>query len=611
MLQSLRSSAKYIFWFILITFVGGFLLAETSGLLGRGVTPNTTVASVNGRDVPYDLYARVLQNAEQQQSERIGRALTLDERNQVERQAFDQMVAEILLEQEYKRRGIVVSDDEIRQAARLNPPPELLRNAELQTEGQFDPAKYQRFLASPAARQGGLLLQLESYYRSEIPKQKLFEQLASSVYVTDARLWSIYQDQHDSARVSFVALRPESVPDSAVKVTDAELRSYFQAHREEFERPGRAAVSILSIPRGVSAADSAAVRARLLALRAEIAGATDQAAKFAEVARRESHDSISAASGGSLGGGRRGRFVPAFENAAYALKPGELSQPVVTQFGYHLIRVDSRTGDSLNLRHILLRVEQSDSTASRVDRRADSLTSIAGSSENPAAFDSAAKRLGIPVVRATAIEGDPLTVNGRYVPSVSAWAFGGARAGESSELFDGEDGYYLARLDTLVEGGKPAFDAVKEDVRRRVVQKKKIERLLPQARQLASAAATSSLESAAKSRGLTVEQSPPFTRVMPVPGLGSLNEAVGAAFSLPVGAVSAPISTDDGVYVLRVDRRVNADRAAFEAQKQAQRTQVMGGLRQQRVRDYLENLRKTADIEDNRKQINAAARSAA
>ena len=611
MLQSLRSSAKYIFWFILITFVGGFLLAETSGLLGRGVTPNTTVASVNGRDVPYDLYARVLQNAEQQQSERIGRALTLDERNQVERQAFDQMVAEILLEQEYKRRGIVVSDDEIRQAARLNPPPELLRNAELQTEGQFDPAKYQRFLASPAARQGGLLLQLESYYRSEIPKQKLFEQLASSVYVTDARLWSIYQDQHDSARVSFVALRPESVPDSAVKVTDAELRSYFQAHTEEFERPGRAAVSILSIPRVVSAADSAAVRARLLALRAEIAGATDQAAKFAEVARRESHDSISAANGGSLGGGRRGRFVPAFENAAYALKPGELSQPVVTQFGYHLIRVDSRTGDSLNLRHILLRVEQSDSTASRVDRRADSLTSIAGSSENPAAFDSAAKRLGIPVVRATAIEGDPLTVNGRYVPSVSAWAFGGARAGESSELFDGEDGYYLARLDTLVEGGKPAFDAVKEDVRRRVVQKKKIERLLPQARQLASAAATSSLESAAKSRGLTVEQSPPFTRVMPVPGLGSLNEAVGAAFSLPVGAVSAPISTDDGVYVLRVDRRVNADRAAFEAQKQAQRTQVMGGLRQQRVRDYLENLRKTADIEDNRKQINAAARSAA
>ena len=82
-LQSLRSSAKYIFWFILITFVGGFLLAETSGLLGRGVTANSTVASVNGRDVSYELYSRVVQNAEQEQSERLGRALTLDERNQI------------------------------------------------------------------------------------------------------------------------------------------------------------------------------------------------------------------------------------------------------------------------------------------------------------------------------------------------------------------------------------------------------------------------------------------------------------------------------------------------------------------------------------------------
>ena len=610
MLQSLRSSAKYIFWFLLIVFVAVFLFADTSGLIGRGVTPNSTVVSVNGRDVPYDVYSRVVQNAEQEQSERAGRALTLDERNQVEQQAFDQMVSEILLEQEYKRRGIAVSDDEIRQAARFSPPPELLRNPELQTEGKFDPEKYQRFLSSPAARQGGLLVQLESYYRSEIPKQKLFEQLASAVYVTDARLWSIYQDQHDSAQVSFVALRPETIPDSTVKVSDAEVRAYYDANGDEFERPGRAAVSILSIPRVVTAADSAATRARLAALRAEIAGAADQAAKFAEVARRESADSISAANGGSLGGGRRGRFVPAFEEAAYALKPGELSQPVLTQFGYHLIRVDARSGDSLDLRHILLRIEQSDSTASRVDRRADSLTAIAGSSENPATFDSAAKRLGIPVVRATAIEGDPLTVNGRYVPSVSAWAFSGPRLGETSELFDGEDGYYLARLDSLVEGGKPAFQAVKDEVRQRVLQKKKIEQLLPQAKQLASAAAAASLESAAQSRGLAVEKSPVFTRVTPVPGMGSLNEAIGAAFTLPVGAVSAPIATEDGVFVLRVERRVNADRTAFEAQKQFQRTQVLSGLRQQRVRDYLANLRERADIEDNRKEINAAARAA-
>jgi len=607
----MRSSAKYIFWFLLIAFVGGFLLVETSGLLGRTqVTSSTTVATVNGRDVPYATWVNVVQSLTQQQEQRLGRSLTLDERNRIEQQAFDQIVSEILLEQEYERRGIAATDEEIVQAARFAPPPQLVQSKELQTDGRFDPEKYQRFLNSPAARQQGLLYQLESYYRSEIPKQKLFEQIATDVYLTDSRLWRIYQDQHDSAQIAFVALRPETVPDSAVTVTEEELRAYYQKNQKQFERPGRAVVSVLALPRTVTAADSAATRARLAALRQEIVSAPDPAAKFAEVAREVSADSASAAQGGSLGSGPPGRFVPEFDKAAYALRTGEVSEPVLTQFGYHLIRVDERKGDTLSLRHILLPITQSDSAATATDRRADRLAEIAASSDDPARFDSAAKALGLTPVRATAIEGDPLTINGRYVPSVSAWAFDGAEPGESSELIDADDGYYLARLDSIVPGGVPRFDDVREEVRTIVAREKKIDRLLPTARQLAAAAATSSLEQAARSRGLTVEKSGMFTRADPVPGIGQLNEAIGAAFALPPGAVSAPIETRNGVYVIRVERRVNADRAAFEAQKAEQRTRLLQGLREQRVRDYLEGLRQAADIEDNRKEINAAARQA-
>jgi len=287
-----------------------------------------------------------------------------------------------------------------------------------------------------------------------------------------------------------------------------------------------------------------------------------------------------------------------------------VSQPVLSPFGYHLIRLDARSGDTLDLRHLLIRVQQSDSAAARTDRRADSLASIAASAEVPARFDSAAKTLGLPVVRATAFEGEPLTINGRYVPSASAWAFGGARPGESSDLFDDENGYYLARLDTLVPGGKPSFETARDEVRAAVLREKKIQRLLPDARALATAAAASTLEQAARARGFTADTSGMFNRLTPVPGIGQLNQAIGAAFSLPVGAVSAPIQTPNGVYVIRVDRRTNADRAAFDAQKQTQRAQLVDGLRQQRVRDFLENLRKNAKVEDNRAEINAAARRA-
>jgi peptidyl-prolyl cis-trans isomerase D len=312
-----------------------------------------------------------------------------------------------------------------------------------------------------------------------------------------------------------------------------------------------------------------------------------------------------------LGSGPKGRFVPAFETAAYALKPGEISQPVLTQFGYHIIRVDSRKGDTLTLHHILLRIGQSDSAAARTDRRADSLARIAANADQAAKFDSAARALRIPVLKAEAIEGNSLTVNGQYIPSVGPWAFEGAKPGESSELFDAEDGYYLARLDSLVPGGTLSLDQAKQDIRTYLMKQKKLDALMPQAANIAKLAAASSLEQAAKVTGLEVVKTKPFTRVTGVPELTNLPEAVGAAFSLPLHVVSAPIKATGGVVVERVDNRVPASRTAFEAQKDGLRQQALGQLRQERVREFLSNLKAVAKIDDRRKSVEASARRSA
>src|SRR5918998_855363 len=204
----MRSAAKYIWIFLIVAFVGGFLLVETSGLLGRTpLTATTPVATVNGRDILYtDWYQRVQRQLEGEQ-QRAGRSLTQDEVRQIEDGVLDQMVMEMLLEQ---------------------------------------------------------------YYRSEIPRQKLLEQLASGVYVTDSELWRSYQDAHDSAQVSYVAFRPPRALRPDTTISEAELRRYFDAHKSEFERQGRAWLSVVPIYRTVSAADSAAIRARAAALRAEI-----------------------------------------------------------------------------------------------------------------------------------------------------------------------------------------------------------------------------------------------------------------------------------------------------------------------------------------------------
>ena len=604
MLQSFRSSAKYIWWLIVIIFVGVFLVTETSGLLGRApVTQGTAVAKVNGDEIPYTTWFQAYQQRIQQEQQGTGRSLTLDEEERIRNAVFDELVQSVLLDQEYKRRGIRVTDEEIVQAAQFSPPPQFMQSPELQTDGRFDLEKYQRFLKSSAARQQGLYFQLENYYRSEIPRAKLFEQIASEVFVTDDELWRSYRDQNDSAKVSFVAFDPSTVPDSGIQVSDAEIRAYYDSHKKELEVPGRAVVSVLQIPRVVTAADSASVRTRMAAIRDEIM----KGAKFEDVAKRESQDTISGAQGGDLGRGAKGRFVEAFEKATFALAAGQVSQPVETQFGLHLIKVDEKKADTIAVRHILLRYQQTDSSASRTDRKADSLANIAASQDTPQRFDSAAKVLGLTPAKGVALEGDALTIAGQYVPSVSAWAFSGVKPGATSELFDSDAGYVLTKLDSITPSGLPSVEAAHDQIRQKLMAQKKLDALAARAKSLATAAAGSTLEAAAQAQNLTVTQSPAFTRGGFVPGLGRLNEAVGAAFSLPIGAVSNPIRTDDAVIVMRVDRRAEADHAKWEAQKTAQRQSLIGGLRQQRVQAYLQQLRSNAKITDRRKEIQQQA----
>jgi peptidyl-prolyl cis-trans isomerase D len=608
-LQSMRSSAKYIWIFLVIFFVGGFLLAETSGLLGRApVTTSTAVATVNGEDILATTWYNALNVLEQQASLQTGRGVTLDERRRLSDEAFEQLVGDALLRQEFRRRGITVTKDEIAEAARYAPPPQLAQSPELQTEGRFDPEKYQRFLASPSARQTGILFQLEQYYRDQIPREKLFEQIASDVYVSDERLWQIWRDTRDTAQISYVVFRPELVADNEVNVSDSEIKEYYDKNKKDFEKPSRAVVSVLSIPRVVSAADSAAVRNRLVALRDSI---VKGAAKFEDIAREVSTDSASASGGGFLGKGPRGRFVPQFEDAAFALAPGEISQPVQTPFGYHLIKVDEKKGDTIAVRHILLPVTQSEAAATATDRRADELARIAASSDKPSVLDEASRKLGIPIKRAAVLDTDALTIDGKFIPSVGPWAFQGAKVGETSELFDADDGYYLGRLDSLTQGGIPSLEQAKAEIRAVLAIQKKLDKLMPRAQQLAAQAARTSLEDAAKGAGMQVRQSEPFTRVGGAEGIGRLNQAIGAAFALPIGAVSQPIRVYDGIFVERVDQRVIKEKTEWEKQKDAQRQTVLQQLRQQRVRDFLQNLRDNAKIVDRRKEIEAAQRQLA
>lgn len=606
MLQSMRSSAKYIWIFVTVAFIGGFLLYESSGLFGSApITSTTSVATVNGEDILVTTWQTLSTQLEQQQTASSGESVSLDQRQAIQDQAYNQLVDEALLRQEIRRRGITVSVDELTNAAKYSPPPQLAQDPELQTNGQFDLAKYQRFLTSPTAKQSGLLVQLEGYYRDAIPKQKLYQQVTSGLWISDATLWMNYRDARDSAVISYAAFTPSQAAIAATSVSDAEIRSYYDAHKKDMAREGHARVTVTEIPRTISAADSATVRLHMSALRDSI---TSGSAKFEDVAKAESTDSVSAVRGGDLGKSVKGRFDPVFETAAATLKPGEISQPVLTQFGYHLIRLDSRNGDTVAMHHILLRIAQSDSSADRTDRKADSLAKLAASAETPDKFDAAVKTLGLKTFTTDVIENQPLSYNDQPIPSVSAWAFGGTKKGESSDLFDNESGYFLARLDSITPGGTPSLDAAKNDIKAVLAREKAVRNLADPAHKLAVVASAGTLEKAGDLLHTQVVTTGAFTRVSGLPDVPSSARIVGAAFALPTGTVSEPIVTDEAVYVIAVDRRVDADRKVFDAAKDQLRSQYLNSMQQGRIQEFVTNLRADAKITDRRKEIEAAMR---
>ena len=187
-----------------------------------------------------------------------------------------------------------------------------------------------------------------------------------------------------------------------------------------FERPKTAFVSYVSLPSFPDASDTAAALARAQQVRSEIAGG----APFAEVAQRESSDSVSAKNGGDLGEWKKGDMDAAFDAAAFSLPLNTLSQPVLSQFGYHIIQVSSRTGDKAKApahpdpdRDLPARI------AIGWRRRRIRSTAWRDQKVSPAAFADLAKAMGLEVKTTSIQQGTQVLDGNIVVPDAGIWAF--------------------------------------------------------------------------------------------------------------------------------------------------------------------------------------------
>jgi peptidyl-prolyl cis-trans isomerase D len=425
------------------------------------------------------------------------------------------------------------------------------------------------------------------------------EQISSGIYVSDSELWSLYRDREERIRVRYVVIDPENrVQDTEVALSEEELRRFYNENREDFKQPATADVLSLNFTRVPEPADSAAARATAQSIRAEILAGAD----FAEQAATHSADVASAAGGGELGWFERGRgMVPAFEQAAFALKPGEISEPVLTQFGYHIIKLEEKEGDRAKAAHILIPITLGGQSEDDLLGNVDRTERVALRSGLQQAADSIGQ-----VIRRVSISKDSEFVPGlRLFTPVSKWAFHDSTAiGDLSPVYETEEGYHFFELAERSPEGYLPFAEAEPAIRRRVTIRKKLEI----ARRLASGLASEiqagkSLSQVADENGLAVAESPIFSRLEFVPGIGQANAVVGTAFGLNASQIGGPIESDNQLYFVEVLERNEADREAFAQIKETLRAQLSNQRRQIALDEWLADLREKADIRDFRREF--------
>jgi peptidyl-prolyl cis-trans isomerase D len=550
---------------------------------------------VNGTPVTYEQWQAAYRNLYDQVSRGQVEPISSAQNREIEEAAWSEIVNQILIQEELGRRGIRVTDQEVRDAARFSPPPELAMDPLFQTDGQFDIQKYQTFLANSADEL--FLLRLEAYYRDIIPRSKLLRQVTSGIYFTDAELWEQYRFDNEKAQARFVAFDPgERIPDLSVEVSEAEIESYYDDHQDDFELPAQVDVKYVALTKAPLVEDTVSANERAEGIRQELLGGAD----FAEVAQRESSDEASAADGGELGTFGRGQMVPAFDSAVFNAPLNRVLEPVQTSFGFHIIEVLSRTGDSAQARHILIPVERTNESEIRLLTLADSLE-VLGESMT---LEEAAGILDVPMSQQVMTELFPFLAGAGQISDGLDWAFREASPGEVSPVFEDRQAFYMMELVTSTPAGSQPLETARPTIEQFLRLEKKVEMARAEAVEtVESARNAGTLEVLDGEDGLSVQMAGPNSRIEFFPGLGYQNEAVGATFGLEINEISDPVVTNSNVFLIQLLDRTAADSLAWEEQKADQRAQSLFAVQQQRLEQWVAAMREAADIVDRREQV--------
>jgi peptidyl-prolyl cis-trans isomerase D len=597
MFKLLRSKAKFLYWFIAISFI---LFMGLTNMGGRGCQDTLQqgpeagiVGAVNGVKIyaqEYENFYRQLLAQMRQQS--TTRELNYNQYANARQRAWDGLVRSRIMDQAMDEYGITVSDSEVLARFENNPPPQLLANFINPETGQIDMDMYYAQLQNPDVDWSGA----EAFVRNLMRSEKLQDLVTADIAVTDEEVREEFVNQTGQAVAEYLGVLYTSIQDG-YEPRDEEIQAWYGSHQEDYDRPAKARCSVVRYAKEPSEADYAEILQFMNEIREEIlSGATTF-----EAAAAEYSDDGSASRGGDLGTFDRTRMVAPFTEAAFSLPVGQLSEPVKTRFGYHLIEVLERHKDEdsgeifqVHARHILLKVTPSNETLAIIGDRAQEFAERV----NGKNFVSTAQAEELDLLSPAPF------IAGRDIPGLSfslsgsMWAHA-SRPGSISSVFENNDYFFVILADGVIPAGVADLEEVRSQVVMAVTRdhnkKVGLERLNPAVGKVQMGMA---MAEAATGTDLIHAVTDTFGVNDNVMNVGYGTDFNRMAITGEVGQLIPEVETQRGVYALVPLWIKPVDESEFASREPGLRSSLLARKQAEYMEDWLSDREESASIED-------------
>ncbi len=322
-------------------------------------------------------------------------------------------------------------------------------------------------------------------------------------------------------------------------------------------------------------------------------------ADFAKLAQEYSRDPGSAQKGGDLGWFSKGMMVPEFEKVALSAKPGVVQEPVQTQFGYHIIKVTDKSDKNYIVQRILNPLDVSATTKDLLQSQAQDFSFIAKKN----GFESEAKLMNYNVQESGAFQEDAAAIPGLgQNKNVVEFAFNND-LNTVSEPFRLTTGYAVVMVSDVTNEGVKPFEEVKDNIKPQVIREKQYANAKQLVEEIKQKVDGDLSKAQSINPKVTYNEAKDFTPSGTVPGLGKDWAFIETALEAPLNKVTDPIHGYRGYYLIKVTNRTAFDSSKFEIQRNSIRDKIIRQKQSTVLNQWIEELKKKADIVDNRSQF--------